>query len=670
VIVKRSKVNMTKYNQNLDFNLLSDVLFIPGIRLPAGQDYGFARFRKNNDVWEMDSNYKINLTRTAQGFASNTTVSASGLTKSKIYVANGVRLTVNGGTVSNKSRFYLGNNAELLFTSNTTVDLSGTVFQPISSGDQYDWVKIQGYAECDNCRFTGGNYNLIIDNGSHEVRLTETRLEHGNYGLWVAGGYGWLRGCDIRYNDSHGVYASGDALLTINREPLSNGSFVPSRIYGNGGSGLYLTGTSQTFLGRSRVQDNGAYNEIWVDYSARLTAGGRMGFDDPPGSNRLLAGTGRYIYSRSQTSSGSWIVPAEENYWGGSEPSSSRLYGEVDYEPWYEGDPSIPGNDPGPLVYHPDDGDGGGGGGGGPGDPILQSVDTRSLSEMAAVPNNTEAALHESRIERVVSRLEEIYSEIERDPGHVTNAGFIREASRLAGLLQRLGEKTAMGDFHRRLLSWRQYYRQQDEAPARAVYKATLLADLYTRMKKREVLSVDQSADQYGPFMDDALSYSEMLTTQAIAWQQSGDYGRALNAYAEIEQLAETIRNPEGIDLLPVKTALKDSIEVFGPGRSPGMAGKKKEFRIQLPEEFVVRPVRPNPFKSGTTIRFGLPEAARVRVEVYDVLGRRVLQLADRAFAAGYHNLPLEGSGLSSGVYLVRIDAEDDFYTQKVTLVK
>ena len=83
----------------------------------------------------------------------------------------------------------------------------------------------------------------------------------------------------------------------------------------------------------------------------------------------------------------------------------------------------------------------------------------------------------------------------------------------------------------------------------------------------------------------------------------------------------------------------------------------------------------PNPFGGRTTIEFALPERADVRLTVYDVMGRRVATLADESRAPGRHQVTWNGRGngggrLSSGVYLVRLQAGGATRTSRVTLVR
>ncbi len=77
------------------------------------------------------------------------------------------------------------------------------------------------------------------------------------------------------------------------------------------------------------------------------------------------------------------------------------------------------------------------------------------------------------------------------------------------------------------------------------------------------------------------------------------------------------------------------------------------------PTEFALHPASPNPFNPTTTIRFDLPEAATVSVQVFNSLGQMVAAPAlNQSFSAGAASaVTLDGAGLSSGVYLVRMTA-------------
>ncbi|MCC6348819.1 MAG: hypothetical protein IT347_04400 [Candidatus Eisenbacteria bacterium] len=80
------------------------------------------------------------------------------------------------------------------------------------------------------------------------------------------------------------------------------------------------------------------------------------------------------------------------------------------------------------------------------------------------------------------------------------------------------------------------------------------------------------------------------------------------------------------------------------------------------PTSFALAAARPNPSSSRTTIEFDVPRRAGVRLEVFDVLGRRVATLADDEFPPGRHAIGWDGATTSgerarAGVYLCRMTA-------------
>ncbi len=70
-----------------------------------------------------------------------------------------------------------------------------------------------------------------------------------------------------------------------------------------------------------------------------------------------------------------------------------------------------------------------------------------------------------------------------------------------------------------------------------------------------------------------------------------------------------------------------------------------------LPDDFTVGANYPNPFNNQTLIPLHLNLPAKVRLELFDVRGRRVFSSAERVFPAGEHRLTLKAEQLSSGIY-------------------
>jgi hypothetical protein len=78
----------------------------------------------------------------------------------------------------------------------------------------------------------------------------------------------------------------------------------------------------------------------------------------------------------------------------------------------------------------------------------------------------------------------------------------------------------------------------------------------------------------------------------------------------------------------------------------------------------------PNPFNPVASLRFLLPEAARVDVVVFDAMGRRVAHLLSADLPACWHAAQFDGSGLASGSYVAQVNAGVYTSTQRLMLLK
>lgn len=77
-----------------------------------------------------------------------------------------------------------------------------------------------------------------------------------------------------------------------------------------------------------------------------------------------------------------------------------------------------------------------------------------------------------------------------------------------------------------------------------------------------------------------------------------------------------------------------------------------------LPEAFGIENY-PNPFNPVTHIRYALPVPAKVKIEVFNLLGQRVITLVNEPKPAGYHVVDFDASQLASGMYYYRFQAGD-----------
>lgn len=101
-----------------------------------------------------------------------------------------------------------------------------------------------------------------------------------------------------------------------------------------------------------------------------------------------------------------------------------------------------------------------------------------------------------------------------------------------------------------------------------------------------------------------------------------------------------------------------DHALVFTVNGDQGQAWSKTiTLRIAPPESFELFQNYPNPFNPTTTIAYQLPLESRVRLVIYDLLGKEVSTLVDGHRSAGYHQAEWDASSVSSGLYVCRIMA-------------
>jgi hypothetical protein len=89
-----------------------------------------------------------------------------------------------------------------------------------------------------------------------------------------------------------------------------------------------------------------------------------------------------------------------------------------------------------------------------------------------------------------------------------------------------------------------------------------------------------------------------------------------------------------------------------------------------LPKTFELHQNFPNPFNPATSISFAVPKSARVRLQVFDLLGRVVLTLVDEDKNPGAYNVTWDASTRPSGLYFYRMTAGEFVKTEKAILIK
>jgi hypothetical protein len=102
---------------------------------------------------------------------------------------------------------------------------------------------------------------------------------------------------------------------------------------------------------------------------------------------------------------------------------------------------------------------------------------------------------------------------------------------------------------------------------------------------------------------------------------------------------------------------------------------EKAVANLNLPVSFELGQNYPNPFNPTATIEYALPQAVKVELRVFNILGQAVRTLVDEEKGAGYYQVVWDGKdqtgqSASSGIYLYQIKAGDFIETKKMQLIK
>ncbi|MBM4117031.1 hypothetical protein FJ251_04695 [bacterium] len=189
-------------------------------------------------------------------------------------------------------------------------------------------------------------------------------------------------------------------------------------------------------------------------------------------------------------------------------------------------------------------------------------------------------------------------------------------------------------------------------------------------------------ATEHGGIFDASETSAVQLVCSDVYGNTGGDY---LGSLADQTGLSGNIAaDPRFCDLASADLTLESTspclpdynscgvqMGAFGEGCAGGTAAEG-----ELPQRITLAQNHPNPFNPSTSIRFGLPAAGSVTLEIFDVAGRRVTALMERvALPAGWHEAvwngrDAAGEEAASGIYLLRLDTGEIELHRKLTLLR
>ena len=94
------------------------------------------------------------------------------------------------------------------------------------------------------------------------------------------------------------------------------------------------------------------------------------------------------------------------------------------------------------------------------------------------------------------------------------------------------------------------------------------------------------------------------------------------------------------------------------------------ENQLEVPSQVMLNKAYPNPFNPVSNISFSLPSEMFVELNMLDIQGRLVRNIASGSYSEGMNNFIINGEDLSSGLYFIQLLAGDEVHYNKVLLLK
>ncbi len=107
----------------------------------------------------------------------------------------------------------------------------------------------------------------------------------------------------------------------------------------------------------------------------------------------------------------------------------------------------------------------------------------------------------------------------------------------------------------------------------------------------------------------------------------------------------------------------------FSYKRSTNQVGTQIEV-LEQPDGFILKQNYPNPFNPTTQIEFLLPITTEIQLSVFNIMGKKVLDLISGRMEAGLHAITLDASNLPSGNYFYRLETAEFSEVKSMILLK
>lgn len=175
------------------------------------------------------------------------------------------------------------------------------------------------------------------------------------------------------------------------------------------------------------------------------------------------------------------------------------------------------------------------------------------------------------------------------------------------------------------------------------------------------------------------LDITKTINGPDIYWSQTGD---TVNI-GILDIHAERFITPSDTNLIEIigdfEILSVEATQILPDGETvylnPSLSAAKPTGTLSSVTKPSFDAIYPNPSNPETRLAFSLPKAAPVKIEVYNILGRKVATVTDRRFPAGSHSVLWDGRNntggkVSSGIYFARFTSGDTVERKKMVILK
>ena len=179
---------------------------------------------------------------------------------------------------------------------------------------------------------------------------------------------------------------------------------------------------------------------------------------------------------------------------------------------------------------------------------------------------------------------------------------------------------------------------------------------------------IKNTTKDYRVKQEEKLKTLEKTLESSKSTPEKNEAARELAVMKQIKE-AVKIKKPNTV-MNHVQIINEDIKKVFGVGKK----NTKESTNSLIPQTYQLYQNYPNPFNPTTKIAFDLPKDSKVKLVIYDILGREMKTLVNNEFrSAGKYITEFNGSNMASGVYFARIlvnEGKDFIAVKKMVMVK